>query len=309
MKWHEIELEIDNEYVEEACGIFYTYDIQGVNIIDPEDMLKYLNSNKSDWDYYDIDDFEKVTEGKAIIKGYLHESMDIEELKKDFQQKLDFAFNDVETKVCVGEVVDKDWNEGWKKHFKPVKIGKKIVIKPSWEEYEAVDDEIIVEMDPGMAFGTGTHETTSLCVDLLQEYIKDNTTVFDVGCGTAILSIVAAKLGANRVLGIDIDPVAYRVSKENVDINNVEDIVEIRQGDLLESVDTKGDLIVANIMADVIIMLSSSIGEVMKDDAIFIASGIIIEKLDEVLDTLENNGFQIIEVKKDGGWSAIVCKR
>lgn len=309
MKWHEIELEIDNKYVEEACGIFYTYDVQGVNIIDPEDIIASLNKSKSDWDYYEIDDLDNVKKGKAIIKGYLHESRDIEEVKADFQKKLDRVFGDLETKLAVGEVVDQDWNEGWKKHFKPVKIGEKIVIKPSWEEYEAVGDEIIVEMDPGMAFGTGTHETTSMCVDLLQQHINEDSTMFDVGCGTAILAIVGAKLGAKSVLGIDIDPVAYRVSKENVLINKVEDIVDIRQGDLLESVDTKADLVVANIIADVIMMIASDVKAVLEVDGTFIASGVILEKLDEVLEVLNKVGFKIVEVNKQGGWAAIVCKR
>lgn len=309
MKWHEIELCIDNKYVEEACGIFYTYDVQGVNIIDPEDIIATLNKSKSDWDYVEIEDLDNVIKGKAIIKGYLHESRDIEEIKEEFQMKLDRAFGDIDTELSVGEVEDKDWNEGWKKHFKPVKIGERVVIKPSWEEYEAKEDELIIEMDPGMAFGTGTHETTSMCVDLLQQHINADSNVYDVGCGTAILAIVAAKLGAKKVLGIDIDPVAYRVSKENVEINKVQDIVEIREGNLLDSVDSKADLIVANIIADVIMMIAEDVRTVLEDDGTFIASGIIVEKLDEVLETLKKAGFTIKDVNEAGGWAAVVCKR
>ena len=195
-----------------------------------------------------------------------------------------------------------------KKYYKPTKVGKKIVVKPSWEDYEKQEGDLIIELDPGMAFGTGTHETTSMCIRELENYVDETKTVFDIGCGSGILAIAAAELGAKEVVAGDLDEVAVKVSKENCEINNVSYKVVVKHGSLFEVVDSKADVIVANIIADIIKILAKDVSKFLKDDGVFISSGIILAKIDEVCQALEENGFEIVKVERLGEWSAIVSK-
>lgn len=194
------------------------------------------------------------------------------------------------------------------KILQPTKIGQRIVVKPTWEDYKRENGELIIELDPGMAFGTGTHETTSMCIRELEKYVNADSKVFDIGCGSGILAIAAAKLGAKEVLAVDLDEVAVKVSKENVEENNVSDSVEVRHGNLMDVVKDRADVVVANIIADIIKILAKDVHNFMKKDAVFISSGIILDKVDEVKESLIENGFEIIDIKKLGEWSAIVSK-
>ena len=204
------------------------------------------------------------------------------------------------------------WNEIYKILGDPTipmnRSGKKIVVKPSWEEYEKQEGDLIIELDPGMAFGTGTHETTSMCIRELENYVDETKTVFDIGCGSGILAIAAAQLGAKEVVAGDLDEVAVKVSKENCEINHVSDKVVVKHGSLFEVVDSKADVIVANIIADIIKILAKDVSKFLKDDGVFISSGIILAKIDEVCQALEENGFEIVKVERLGEWSAIVSK-
>lgn len=199
--------------------------------------------------------------------------------------------------------------DNWKKYFKPFKIGNNIIIKPSWEEYEEQTEDIIIDIDPGMAFGTGTHETTSLCIEALEEHVKKGDTVFDIGCGSGILSIVGAKLGATNLVAIDLDPACVRISKENIENNDLSDKVDVRHGDLLEVLEGKADVIVANIIAEAILSISSTVKDYLKDGGIFISSGIILDKRDSVLKSLKDNGFKIEEIKTQGEWVCIISSK
>ena len=183
-----------------------------------------------------------------------------------------------------------------------------MVVKPSWEDYEKQEGDLIIELDPGMAFGTGTHETTSMCIRELENYVDETKTVFDIGCGSGILAIAAAQLGAKEVVAGDLDEVAVKVSKENCEINRVSDKVVVKHGSLFEVVDSKADVIVANIIADIIKILAKDVSKFLKEDGVFISSGIILAKIDEVCEALEENGFEIVKVERLGEWSAIVSK-
>lgn len=210
-------------------------------------------------------------------------------------------------KVESEKMHEEDWANNWKKYYKPTKIGERIVVKPIWEEYDAKENELVLELDPGMAFGTGTHETTRMCIQALDKYVKEDSTIFDVGCGSGILAIAAAKLGAKKAIGVDLDPVAVESANENVGLNNLNNI-EILYGNLVEVIDGKADIVVANIIAEVICILTEDVKRVLKKDGYFITSGIIHDRVDMVTKKLEEVGFEVLEINKDGEWNCIVAK-
>jgi ribosomal protein L11 methyltransferase len=209
----------------------------------------------------------------------------------------------------IKDVFEEDWANAWKQYYKPIKIGNKIVIKPTWEDYKAEPGDLVIEMDPGMAFGTGTHETTMMCIKFLEKYVKPDSVVFDVGSGSGILGISAAKLGAKHVECVDIDKVACKVAKENAEHNNVVGKLEVKCGSLLEVISEKADVIVANIIADIIIGFTPDVWKALNPKGIFISSGIIRDRRDEVLDKISSSGFEVIEVMEMGEWCAIAAGR
>ena len=310
MKWIEVQIKTTTEAEEAVANILYELGVGGLAIEDQNDILAFAK-NEDDWDYIDPSLLKQDFEG-VIIKGYFPESEDlidkIELIKQNVEKIPQYNLDKGLGEVTTTEVYEKDWAESWKKYYKPKKIGEKIVVKPTWEEYEEKSGEIIVELDPGMAFGTGTHETTTMCIRALEKYTKPNSTIFDIGCGSGILSIAAAKLGGKRVVGVDLDELPVKVSKENVKLNKVSDVVEIRRGNLLDVVDEKADIIVSNIIAEVIVTLTSDIVPYLKGDSIFISSGIIIEKVDMVVNALLKEGFKVLEISKMNGWACIVSK-
>ncbi len=205
-------------------------------------------------------------------------------------------------------VSEEDWADSWKQYYKPIKTGDRLVIVPVWEKYDKADGEVTVLMDPGMAFGTGTHETTRLCAALLEKHLKPGDRMLDVGCGSGILAICAAKLGASECFACDIDPVAVRIAGENAALNSTPN-VEMGVSDLLKQVkraDGGYEICTANIVADIIIRLAPDIGEFMAKDSKLIVSGIIEERADEVLDALAENGFTLVEKIFENGWCAAV---
>ena len=211
---------------------------------------------------------------------------------------------------------DSEWLYKWQEHFKPAKIGERIVVKPGWEDYEAAEGELVVEMDPGMAFGSGLHETTSMCIKALEKDLGGSydpsrypIKVLDVGTGTGILAMAAVLLGADEALGIDIDDEAVRVSNENIVKNGLEGRISIMHGNLMDGVDYEPDIIVANLMADLVIMLSPAAAAQLKPGGVYITSGILDIKEDAVKKAIEDAGFDIIEVLADGEWRAISAVR
>lgn len=307
--WIEVRVITKSEALEPVSGIFYSLDCKGVAIEDPNDILG-REQGPLTWDFADINVLEH--KGRvAVVKGYFAEEDNIEDVLSYVNERLtelkEMGIDLGEAKVEHEKMHEEDWANTWKQYYKPSKVGEKIVVKPIWEEYEAKDGELVVDLDPGMAFGTGTHETTRMCIQALERYVKEESTVFDVGCGSGILAIAAAKLGAKLAIGVDLDPVAVESSIENVGYNNLNNI-EILHGNLVEVIDSKAEIVVANILAEIICILTDDIKRVLKDNGIFITSGIIHDRVDMVCDKLEASGFEVVEKNRDGEWNCIVAR-
>ncbi|MGP1410364.1 50S ribosomal protein L11 methyltransferase [Peptoanaerobacter stomatis] len=310
MNWNEISVSTTTQATEIISNIFIEIGSKGVMIEDPSDFY-YQTKDELAWDYIEKEVFDYGHEDVKII-GYFSQEEDIEQKINDLKERL-LKLGDIGVELGTLEIskkiiYQKNWENEWKKYFKTQKISKNIVIKPSWENYEKQADEKIIEIDPGMAFGTGTHETTKMCINAIEKYIKSEDILIDIGCGSGILSIAGAILGAKKVIAVDLDKLAVKISKENVELNNYQDIIEVRHGNLTDVITEKADIIVANIIADAIVMLSENIKDFMKEDAYFISSGIINEKADYVKENLIKNGFEIIEHNNDKEWNCIVAK-
>lgn len=218
---------------------------------------------------------------------------------------------EIDAKITISGVNEEDWANSWKAYYKPIRIGERIVIVPAWEKYEERPDDIVVRMDPGMAFGTGTHETTRLVIGLLEKYVTEGVRVLDVGCGSGILAICASKLGAGSCKAYDIDHVAVKVARENIKDSGL-DNVTCDVSDLLRQVDTEQapyGVICANIVADIIIRMTPDVGRLMDEKSVILASGIIVERSQDVVDCFEQNGFAIVERVEENGWCALVVKK
>ena len=204
-------------------------------------------------------------------------------------------------------VQEQDWSECWKQYYKPFRAGQHLVIKPSWESWEAAPGDLIIELDPGMAFGTGTHETTAMCVEMIEKHYHGGK-VLDVGTGSGILAIAAARLGADSVLGVDIDPMAVRVARENVEKNGLSRVIDIRQGDLVAGLENvQCEFAVANILADVIALLAGPLKAHLTAKATFVCSGILKEREQDVVDVLTKNGYQLFDRMQKGDWVALAA--
>lgn len=307
--WNEIKIVLNESDLEYIQGILYTMDVKGISIEDPSDILG-REQGPLTWDFADINIFEYGRD-KAVVKAYFNIDVDVKEVIGEITDKVEKAkalgVEIGEYEIFSEEVNEKDWANEWKKYYKPIKVGEKFVVKPLWEEYEAKGDEIILHMDPGMAFGTGTHETTRMCLEAIEDYMKQDTRVFDIGTGSGILAIGASKLGAKDVVGVDLDIVAVDSAKENVGYNKLEN-VEILHGNLMDVVEGTADIIVANIIAEIILVLIDDVKKMINENGVFISSGIIREKEAMVTQALQEKGFQIIEVRREGEWVCIVSE-
>lgn len=322
MKYTAFEVRGTSAGLEMITAIMMNHGIDYISIDDPEDMEDILNKkNEYGWDYID-DELKENLDREPVLSVYFDEEQDlniIDVLKADIEKlKQDVAegaygeyFDGGSLEVTVSVSDDSQWKDKWKEFFHPSRITERLVVKPSWEEYRAEPDDLVIEIDPGMAFGTGTHETTSLCMKLMEKYFGEfgeNVKVLDVGCGSGILSIAASLLGAGEVLGVEIDKDAVQVARENVQLNKCDDNVRVIEGDLTKGIDFKGDIIVANLMADLVMMLSKSAREHLEDGGIFISSGILADKEKVVSEAITDAGFTIEEVMVDGEWCAIAAR-
>lgn len=319
MKWTKFSLETTTEAVDLISSMLHDIGIEGIEIEDniplsEEDMKKM---------FVDILPIIQEDDGVAKVNFYL----DPEDTIDDITLKIEEGLKDISQFVSVGsgqitvsETKDIDWVNNWKQYFKPFKIDDTIVIKPTWETLKDINEnDLVIEIDPGTAFGTGAHETTKLCIIAIKQYMKPDSVVLDAGSGSGILSIIANKLGAKEVLGIDIDEHATDYSIENAKINNIdieEGLFNFVTGNIIEDGGIRAkiglekyDIVVANILADVIIPLSDVIGENLKHGGIFITSGIINTKEDAVRAALVKNNFIIEEVKHMGDWVSFVARK
>ncbi len=206
-------------------------------------------------------------------------------------------------------IADEDWSEKWKEYFKPVKITDRLVVKPTWREYKASKDEMIIEIDPGMAFGTGTHATTDMCIQLMEKYLNEDNSFLDVGTGSGILMVAADLFKASKMTGTDIDEIAIETAEKNLLLNKVNpEKFTLIKGNLSETINEKFDFVAANILAEIIVTLLPDINKVLKRDGLFVCSGILEEKADMIVKKMEETGFSIIEVTKKDSWAAIAGK-
>lgn len=307
--WNEIKIVLKEDDLEYIQGILYTMDVKGVSIEDPNDLIG-RSEGPLTWDFADINIFE-YGEDTAVVRAYFNVDEDINNLIAEIEQKIidakAFGVNIEDYKITSVVVDEDDWNTQWKKYYKPTKVGDKFIIKPLWEDYVAKEGEIILHMDPGMAFGTGTHETTRMCLEAVEDYMRKDTTVFDIGTGSGILAIGASKLGAKEVVGVDLDIIAVDSAKENVGYNDLKNVT-ILHGNLMDVVEGNADIIVANIIAEVILILIDDVKKKLNEGGIFIASGIIKEKEAMVKEGLVAKGFDIIETRREGEWVCIVSE-
>ncbi len=311
MKWYEIRINTTDEASDAVSEMLTSMGAGGVAIKDPFDIRKEIE--KPDTLDYADDHFLETLGEDVIISAYFQNGLNIDDLLRQIDEGLQNISQFLDTGKGLegyGEVDDEDWSTAWKKYYKPIKLTDRIVIKPTWEEYKAEERDIIIEMDPGMAFGTGTHETTQMCSILLDKYVGCDHDVLDVGCGSGILSIIASKLGAKKVEAIDIDEVAVRVAKENIEINGETPKIKTFKAVLsdLQAEDQKFDIIVANIIANVIIDLSALIPYYLKKNSLFITSGIIKERKQDVIDACLKNGMSCIDSLEMGEWVAMVFR-
>lgn len=309
MNWLEIKMVVDDrEAVDGISNMLTEIGTGGVMIEDPQLIANYANSGQ--WDAHEFSE-ELLNSTEIIIKSYLPE----DEFLMNKIEQIILEMNEIEIRMDMGPtritykpVQEEDWANAWKVYFKPERIGKKTVVKPTWEAYTPEPDDVVIEIDPGMAFGTGNHATTALCIQLIEEYVKPGAEIIDVGTGSGILAIQAGLLGAGHVQAMDYDTVAVAAAKENIALNHLEDKVSIAHSDLLAAAEGKCDLMIANIVADIIIRLIPDTMQYLQGDKIFISSGIIDTRKDDVLAALEANQFAILEVREKDGWVAIVAQ-
>lgn len=303
--WIQIKVTVKQEYLNDLCAVMSMVD-NSLMVEDYSDVQQEL-----DGVYGDLIDQELLERDRTVaaVSVFIPMEKSPAESEGFIRERLSVLHIPAEIE-CIG-VHEEDWANSWKQYYKPIKTGEKLVIVPEWEEYDPTDGEIVVLMDPGMAFGTGTHETTRLCAMLLEKYVRPGDRMLDVGCGSGILAICAAKLGAGSCFACDIDPVAVRIAGENAALNQTAQ-VETGVSDLLaQAKKAPGGyhICCANIVADVIIRLSPDIGAFMEPDGVLIVSGIITERAEETVSALAAAGWHLIDERKENGWFAGALKR
>lgn len=333
MKWIKMELKTTTEAVDLVSAMLDELGVEGIEI---SDFVPLSDEDKQRM-FIDILPELPPDDGSAVVSFYLDTDSDIEEWKEKISAGLSelSRFTEVGSgELSVSETEDKDWMNNWKEFFKPFRVDDTIIIKPTWEELtEKSDGDLVVEIDPGTAFGTGAHETTKLCIGNLKKYLKKGDSVLDVGCGSGILSIISMLLGSGYAAAVDIDPIAVGVTAENAQVNGLPagvceknesglpvftkktGKIEVTDGNVIGNKALREavglgmyDIVVANILADVIIPLSGVVREFMKPGALFISSGIINMKQEAVENALKQNGFEIVEIVNLGDWVSIVAK-
>lgn len=311
MKWSEICIHTTNEAIEPISNILHEAGASGVVIEDPTDLVKEYDTTFGE--IYQLNSEDYPDDG-VIVKAYLPLNSFLPEtvdgIKESINGLLSYNFDLGLNKVTISEVHEEEWATAWKKYYHPVKISQRFTIVPTWEDYEPVStDELIIELDPGMAFGTGTHPTTVMSLQALEATVQKGYTVIDVGTGSGVLSIGAALLEASHVRAYDLDEVAVKSARENIELNSVNEVVTVGQNNLLNGVEGQADIIVANILAEIIVRFVDDAYKLVKNGGTFITSGIIMTKKEEVKEALTKAGFLIEEVMVMEDWVAIIAKK
>ena len=322
MDWIKVTIYTSSEGIEPLSGVLYQLGINGIEIEDEADFKDFLENNKQSWDYVD-DELIREKEKETCINVYVSDNLPGHEMLSAVKTAVaelklrdkDHVFGRLE--IDLGNLCEEDWANNWKKYFHPTKVGKKIMIKPEWEELSEPTDRIVFNINPGMSFGTGSHETTQLCLEALENVICQGDDVLDLGCGSGILSIISIMLGASTAFAVDIDPNAVDIAIENAKRNNIDmSCFTAKTGNILADDDLcleiakkKYPVVVANIVADVIIGLLPFVVSVLENGGTFITSGIISDRIEDVENALKEAGFTDYVIARRGDWASIVCKR
>lgn len=324
MRWNEITIHTTDEAIEMISNFMHELGAGGVSIEEYQDPNQKRDTSLGQW--YEIPP-NNIPEGEAFIKGYFAETEEVNHVMQQLRESVDMLRDEIgidtgAATIDVREVDEEDWANAWKQYYKPLRITDTITIKPTWEVYDADPEEIIIELDPGMAFGTGTHPTTALCLRTLEKVVQPGQDVIDVGTGSGVLAIAAAKFGARHVLAIDLDPVAVSSAHENIRLNQLENQVSVKHSDLLQIIrqsetDTQVSLgvnlpvqvVVANILAEIILLFLHDVYEVLESGGIYIVSGIYKNKEQDVEDGLTQAGFVVADKYKEQDWVAFVARK
>jgi ribosomal protein L11 methyltransferase len=314
MNFIEITIFTTHDGIEPVTGRLYTLGINGVQIEDKADFDELIETNEPNWGAID-EKLVKSVPDETKVKAYVADNVTGNETLQYIKTSIaelkrfdaDNAFGRLE--IELSGTSEEGWADNWKQYYKPTRIGNRVVIVPEWEDYKAGVGDTVVKMDPGAAFGTGTHETTRLCIEFLEEFVTKSTRLLDIGTGSGILAVTALALGAKSAFGVDIDELATKVALENAQLNGVETRLITRRGNLAENVDGTYNLITANIVADVIMLLAPDVPRHLAQGGIFIASGIIAPREEEVRKELARNGLIVFNSKNQKNWVSLACKR
>ena len=308
--WIEITIHTTNEASEIVESILLDYGSTGVAIEDPTTLEENLHDDFGTIVELSPTDYPEVG---VVVKGYINELNFDDETFNRFKDELEQLGKNINIgeffKIETTTIQDSDWENSWKDYFDILNIGEKFVIVPTWREYENEEDKYVINIDPGMAFGTGGHETTSLCIKNLEKYVKPHDNVIDVGCGSGILSIAASYLTDGSLKAVDLDKLAVDVSRENFALNNLENRIEVKEASLLTKETKKYDVIVANILAHIIELMLEDTYKLLEDGGYFITSGIIKDKKDELLEKMLKQGFKLVEETSDNEWYSFVATK
>lgn len=305
MKWINFSLKSPYEYEDLIYNYLYENEVYSFEVVDDR-TVDEVEETKPYW--VEIDNDLRIGEEYLYIKFNLEDNEENFDKITNLIDNLNRLSSNIKTEYK-RDCEEYDWTVEWKKFFKPLEVGEKFVIVPSWEEYKSDKDKIILEIDPGMAFGTGSHETTAICLKLLEEVDIKDKIVADVGTGSGILAIACSKIGAKHVLALDIDPLSIKTAKENVVVNDCVDKIEVMESDLLSTSKDNFDLIIANILPDVIINLIPDAYEKLNEKGLILVSGIILEKKDLIIKELKQHGFSIVKDLDMGEWTGIIGRK
>jgi len=319
MMWHELTIYTTEEAAEAVADWLHRNGAGGVSIEESGNLERKRDTTFGQWYELPLND---IPEGEAVMQAYFPEGSNMVQIQAELKQFLsqlpEFGLDAGRAEVTLAGVKEEEWANSWKQYFKPTHVSERLVIKPTWESYEPKPHETIIELDPGMAFGTGTHATTALCMRVLERVVKQGDRVIDVGTGSGILAVTAVKLGAEHVLALDLDPVAVTSAKENAALNGLTEQITVLKSDLLGALNTNEDqlpfklpvqVVVANILAEIIMTFVEDVYEALQPGGVYVASGIITSKEKVVSDALTRAGFMLEDRYEEHDWVAIVARK
>ncbi len=320
MNWTEVNIYTTTEGIDPVCGCLLGIGVTGFAIRDSKDFEEFLNDKTGNWDYID-DDLMNLRDCETCVTVYLPDDSQGADMLSALRSEMSALKIRDENKafgrlaVELANVCEEDWANNWKQYFKPLTVGEKLVVKPSWEDYSGGDGRTILEIDPASSFGTGQHNTTQLCLELIEKNLCNGDRLLDLGCGSGILSIAAVLLGAEKVTAVDISQNSVETAKENASKNKISadkytaycgDIIS--DNTLVEKIGSGFDIIAANIVADVLIAMSPLFEKFVKKGGTLILSGIITERADEVIEAMKSKGYALSEIREKDGWAAVSFK-